>query len=86
MNFSHLLSAAAALALIAAPAMAKTPTYKTLAGAQKHCPSDVVVWVNTDSGIYHMPGTAHFGTTKTGDYMCKADADSTGNKPAANGQ
>ncbi|GGF00532.1 hypothetical protein GCM10011611_02660 [Aliidongia dinghuensis] len=45
-----------------------------------------VVWLNTDSGIYHMPGTVHYGMTKTGVYMCKADADATGNKPAANGQ
>jgi hypothetical protein len=86
MNLSRLLLAAVASALVASPAMAKTPVYKTLAGAQKHCPSDVVVWVNTDSGIYHMPGTAHYGTTKAGDYMCQADADATGKKPAANGQ
>lgn len=87
MNLSRLLVAAAAVALVASPALAKAPpTYKTVAGAQKHCPSDTVVWVNTSSGIYHMPGTATYGTTKAGIYMCKADADSVGDKAAANGQ
>ena len=86
MNLCRFLSACAALALIASPAIARTPTYKTEARAQKHCPGAPIVWVNTDSGIYHMQGTAHYGTTKTGSYMCKADADAAGNKPAANGQ
>jgi hypothetical protein len=48
--------------------------------------ADTIVWVNTASGIYHMPGTATYGTTKAGVYMCKADADAVGDKAAANGQ
>lgn len=86
MNLCRLLSACAALALIASPALAKTPTYKTEAGAQKHCPDDSIVWVNTNSGIYHLKGGAQYGNTKSGVYMCKADADAAGDKPSANGQ
>lgn len=32
--------------------------FTTEAGAQKHCPSDTVAWLNTNSGIYHEKGTA----------------------------
>ena len=33
-----------------------------------------MVWVNTDSGIYHKPGTRWYGKTKQGKYMTEADA------------
>ena len=33
-----------------------------------------MVWVNTDSGIYHKPGTHWYGKTKKGKYMTEADA------------
>jgi len=33
-----------------------------------------MVWVNTDSGIYHKPGRHWYGKTKRGKYMTEADA------------
>jgi hypothetical protein len=33
-----------------------------------------MVWVNTDSGIYHKPGTRWDGKTKQGKYMTEAYA------------
>jgi hypothetical protein len=39
-----------------------------------------MVWVNTDSGIYHKPGTRWYGKTKQGKYMTKADAVKAGYK------
>lgn len=33
-----------------------------------------MVWVNTDSGIYHKRGTHWYGKTKKGKYMTEADA------------
>jgi hypothetical protein len=41
--------------------------------AQKHCPADVVVWVNTPSGIYHFKGMRWYGNTNRGAYVCKKE-------------
>ena len=37
-----------------------------------------MVWVNTDSGVYHKPGTRWYGKTKQGKYMTEADAQKAG--------
>ena len=33
-----------------------------------------MVWVNTDSHIYHKEGSRYYGKTKQGKYMSEADA------------
>jgi hypothetical protein len=43
---------------------------------------DVKVWVNTNSGVYHCPGTRWYGNTKQGEYMTQAEAQKKGNRPA----
>lgn len=43
----------------------------------------VTVWVNTDSRIYHKPGTRWYGKTKHGKYMTEADAIKAGYHAAA---
>jgi hypothetical protein len=41
-----------------------------------------MVWVNTDSRVYHKRGTRWYGKTKNGKYMTEADAVRAGYKPA----
>lgn len=43
---------------------------------------DVKVWVNTNSGVYHCPGTRWYGNTKEGEYMTQKQAIDSGNRPA----
>ena len=40
------------------------------------------VWVNTDSGIYHKPGSRYYGKTKKGKYMTETDARKAGYREA----
>lgn len=53
---------------------------------QQACPDDTIVWVNTRSGVYHLPGERWYGATSEGKYMCKADADGEGDRETENGQ
>jgi hypothetical protein len=39
--------------------------------AQKHCPADTVVWLNTPTGIYHFKGMRWYGNTNHGAYVCQ---------------
>lgn len=55
----------------------KTPTLKTT--VPNPAPK---VWVNTNSGVYHCPGTRYYGNTSKGKYMTEADAQAAGSRPA----
>ena len=54
--------------------------------AQAHCRRDVVVWLNTNSGIYHEKGMRWYGNTESGAYVCRKEADAAGNRDTRNGQ
>lgn len=60
--------------------------HRTETQARMNCGSDPVVWVNTDSRIYHFKDTQHYGKTKEGAYMCERDAMSGGSRAAKNEQ
>jgi hypothetical protein len=60
--------------------------FATEDAAQKHCPADTVVWLNTRSGIYHLKGERWYGRTKHGAYVCKKEADAAGDRETENGQ
>jgi hypothetical protein len=40
--------------------------FATEDAAQRHCPRDEVVWLNTNSGVYHAKGMRWYGRTKHG--------------------
>jgi len=65
-----------------APAAASTPTKSSPAAAP--APGTGMVWVNTDSGIYHKEGSRYYGKTKVGKYMTEADALKAGYRAAKN--
>jgi len=56
------------------------------ASAQRHCPNDTVVWLNTSSGIYHEKGMRWYGNTKAGAYVCRSEANGAGDRDTRNGQ
>ncbi len=76
---------AASTPAAAAPAIpASAPPTSSTSSAQQAPPANSagMVWVNTDSGIYHKPGTRWYGKTKQGKYMTEADAVKAGYKAA----
>jgi len=69
----------------AAPALALAQ-FQSEVQAQRHCPTDVVVWLNLPSGIYHLKGQRWYGNTKRGAYVCKKEADAAGDRETRNGE
>ena len=53
-------------------------TFASEQAAQRHCPADTVVWLNTTSANYHFKGDPWFGHTQRGTYVCKVEADKDG--------
>jgi len=45
-----------------------------------------LVWVNTDSHVYHKEGSRFYGTTKKGKYMTESEAVKEGNRAAGKGE
>lgn len=65
---------------------ASLPMFNSEAAAQKHCLKDVVVWLNTRSGIYHEKGMRWYGRTKQGAFVCRKEANAAGFRDTRNGQ
>jgi hypothetical protein len=87
-----LLRLAIICALLApAVGLAQRPTaplqeFPTEQQAQAHCPSDIVVWLNLPTGIYHFQGQRWYGNTNSGAYVCQSEADRAGDRATRNGQ
>lgn len=79
-----LASILALIILTTGTAFGAANEFQSEADAKAHCPKDEVVWVNTESGIYHFHGFRNYGTTKSGAYICKGDAPADGFRAAKN--
>jgi hypothetical protein len=55
--------------------------HATEADAKRACANETVVWVNRASKIYHAGGTRSYGKTRSGFYMCEANAERMGFRP-----
>lgn len=62
----------------------QTPTHSPPSAMS--CPGDKVVWVNTNSGVFHYRGERYFGSTKHGKFVCEKAALREGDRPTRNGQ
>jgi hypothetical protein len=65
---------------MSAPAQEAAPT-GTAGRRPAPAPGNGQVWVNTDSHVYHCPGTRWYAKTKQGFYMSEAQAQAQGAKP-----
>lgn len=72
-----------AFALASAPVLSSPVALRPLpAATQSRGNPRVRVWVNTNSGVYHCPGTRWYGNTKEGTYMTQKAAQAQGYRPA----
>jgi hypothetical protein len=67
---------------VAAPSQSGGNQFAAESQAKAHCPSDVVVWANLTSKIYHFAGYKNYGNTEHGAYMCEKDATAQGFRAA----
>jgi hypothetical protein len=48
------------------------------AQAQRHCPDDVVVWLDFARGVYYLKGQKRYARGATGSFVCRGEAGGSG--------
>jgi hypothetical protein len=76
-------TSASAGATAASPAPATTATTEAATNPPAQGGGHGLVWVNTESKVYHREGSRFYGTTKKGKYMTEQDAINEGDRAAA---
>jgi hypothetical protein len=82
----HGIAASAATNQVTTVADSLPQLFDTESAAQAHCRTDVVVWVNIPSGIYHYQGERWYRRTKHGAYACEKKAIKAGDRASKNGE
>jgi hypothetical protein len=54
--------------------------------ARRHCPTDIVVWLNLPTMIWHYKGQRWYGRTQHGAFACEKEAAASGARGTRNGQ
>ena len=70
------------LSLLACGSSAQPVINRNRPVAAQSSAANVIVWVNTNSGVYHCPNTRWYGKTKSGRFMTQREAQSKGYRPA----
>jgi DNA uptake protein ComE-like DNA-binding protein len=68
------------------PSPAASASSAKAAPPEQGSPGNGMVWVNTETGVYHKEGSRYYGKTKQGKYMSEADAVKAGYRPAKNNE
>lgn len=72
-----------ALAIFASTSTARMPFQLSAAAQQNQAGNPyVIVWVDTEYGIYHCPGSKYYGRTRYGVRMYQYQAQQKGHRPA----
>jgi hypothetical protein len=64
------------------PVLNKNDILRMDVGADPPDPTEVRVWLNLSSKVYHCPGSANYGSTSRGAYMPESAASRAGGRPA----
>jgi hypothetical protein len=80
-----LLRIIVATLLFATPAFSQT-LYQSQNSAERACPNDTIVWLNTRSDVYHFQGERWYNNTEEGAFVCEKDADNNGDRATKNGE
>jgi hypothetical protein len=84
-NSNAAAAAKSTTAATTAPSTTSSAPAQTSATTRPQAPpanTEGLVWINTDTGVYHKQGTRWYGKTRHGKYMLEADAIKAGYKPA----
>lgn len=68
--------------LLVEPVLTKNDILRMDVGADPPDPTEVRVWLNLSSKVYHCPGSASYGTSSRGAYMPESAAVRAGGRPA----